>query len=407
MPAFRLLAGLAIAMTALPATAKDGRTLDGSLTYLARIALPPEASVVVEARGATGALLGETRFATEGRQVPLPFTLEIPDGVGADLRAGIFTGGSARWLSETLQVRSGSEDVDLGEVILRPHTPMGFASAMRCGDMRLRLGFAGEKALLDTGTQVIELAQERTASGAKFVSADGRSSVWTKGDTALVELDGTALPECVMIPPETEAAWTARGNEPGWTLEFREGRVRASLDYGTETIEAPLPAPGIADGAFVYDLSEAGLRIRVAETLCHDGMSGMPYPQRVTVEREDRTLEGCGGDPMALLTGPEWVVEDIGGAGIIDSSRVTIAFDRDGRVSGRATCNRYTGAVELSGEGLRVGPVAATMMACPEALMVQERRFLTALETVERFDIDESGGLLLFAAGERVVTARR
>ncbi|MFP4274492.1 MAG: META domain-containing protein, partial [Paracoccaceae bacterium] len=382
MPLFRVPAALALALAGLTAQAQDSRDLEGSLTYPARVALPAEARIVVEARGATGELLGETRLAAEGRQVPLPFTLDIPAGMGADLRAGIFVGGETRWLSETVQVPSGTQDVTLGEVILHPHRPLGFSSALRCGERRLRLVFAGEKALLATDAQVFELTRERTASGAKYASADGRVSVWTRADTARVELDdddGGALPDCVIVPPDPEPAWTARGNEPGWTVEFREGRLRANLNYGSETIRARLPAPGISEGAFVYDLPEAGLRIRVTETLCRDGMTGMPYPRAVTLDHGGETLRGCGGDPMALLTGPEWVVEDIGGTGLIDGSRVTIAFDRDGRASGRATCNRYTGTAELSGEGLRLGPLAGTRMACPEALMAQERRFLATL----------------------------
>jgi len=107
-----------------------------------------------------------------------------------------------------------------------------------------------------------------------------------------------------------------------------------------------------------------------------------------------------------LLAAHPWRVEDIAGGGIIDASNVTLAFAPGGRVSGSGGCNRYTGGVELTGEGLRFGP-AATMIACAEALMAQERRFFEALGRVDRFDIAPDGALVLLAGGETVVTARR
>ena len=57
----------------------------------------------------------------------------------------------------------------------------------------------------------------------------------------------------------------------------------------------------------------------MAETICRDSMTGMPYPETVTVETREQTLRGCGGAPIELLTGREWVVEDISGEGRIDS----------------------------------------------------------------------------------------
>jgi heat shock protein HslJ len=46
------------------------------------------------------------------------------------------------------------------------------------------------------------------------------------------------------------------------------------------------------------------------------------------------------------------------------------------------------------------------MMACPEALMAQERRVFEALEHVDRFDIDATGALVLIGADRPLMTAR-
>lgn len=48
-----------------------------------------------------------------------------------------------------------------------------------------------------------------------------------------------------------------------------------------------------------------------------------------------------------------------------------------------------------------------TMMACPEALMAQESRFLDALARVDGYRIDEAGTLVLTAAKSAAITAKR
>jgi len=104
-----------------------------------------------------------------------------------------------------------------------------------------------------------------------------------------------------------------------------------------------------------------------------------------------------------LLTSKEWIVEDINGQGIIDSSRASLSFDAEGRVSGSTSCNRYFAGYSLNGHRLEINQAATTMMACPEALMQQERRFLNALEAAQRITIDPSGALILQGNGHRML----
>lgn len=91
----------------------------------------------------------------------------------------------------------------------------------------------------------------------------------------------------------------------------------------------------------------------------------------------------------------EWQVEDINGAGIIDSSHVTITFDGEGRVYGSTSCNRYSSDYQLTNEGLTFGHSLATKMACPEALMNQEQKFLDVFNDINQFEINETGALIL------------
>ena len=110
--------------------------------------------------------------------------------------------------------------------------------------------------------------------------------------------------------------------------------------------------------------------------------------------------------PVATSLDGTWVVEDILGGGIIDSSRVTLDFSEQ-RVAGRASCNSYQGTWSLKGGQLSIVDVAVTMMACPEALMNQERRFLDALASTDGMRFDDTGALFLMSGGDDLLRARR
>ena len=111
--------------------------------------------------------------------------------------------------------------------------------------------------------------------------------------------------------------------------------------------------------------------------------------------------------PEGLLLGAEWVIEDIGHAGIIDNSHATLEFRPDGRVGGRGSCNNWSGTYELAGTSLVITGIASTRMACAEALMDQERRFFDVLGAVERFKVTRDGALVLSTAEGGTITARR
>jgi heat shock protein HslJ len=110
--------------------------------------------------------------------------------------------------------------------------------------------------------------------------------------------------------------------------------------------------------------------------------------------------------PAALQSG-EWTVEDIGGRGIVDNSHATLLFGPDGQLAGSATCNRLIATYAVKGAALTISPGGLTMMACPPALMEQERRFVDLLKDVKRYQIDRTGALVLETAAGKTITARR
>src|SRR6056297_3091876 len=122
-------AGLALAQ------ADDTRLVTGTLGYLQRIALPPEAKAIVVAEGRFGAMLGEVTLDPDGQQVPLPFEMTVPSGLSGELSAVIRVHGKAKWVLEGKQFDAGDAPVDLGELTLEPVNPMAFATDYICGDV--------------------------------------------------------------------------------------------------------------------------------------------------------------------------------------------------------------------------------------------------------------------------------
>lgn len=407
LPAFAL--SLILLAASGIAQGEDGmRTLTGELFYRQRIALTPDSVAVVEFRDEQGRVRADSHFATEGRQVPLPFALQVPVDTGGQLRGAIWSHGRPTWLSEPLAVSTGTEPKDVGEIRLHQFEPMGFASRMVCGETEIEIGFIDDQARLRIDGETIDLYPAVSASGARFeAKGDPDTFFWSKGNTALVGLRGQMLPECAPAVPREPETFSASGNEPGWTLQITGAQIRFNLDYGTREIEAPLPRPQRDDGATRYVLPDAGITVRIREQICQDDMTGMPHPASVVIETDERQLRGCGGDPRDLLEGPEWTIETIGGEPLPDEVSVTLKFLEEDRVGGSSGCNRLMGGYELTGEGLSFGTLAGTMMACPEPQMQVEQQFLGMLQQVARFQIDADGGLILEANTGQQITAKR
>lgn len=100
------------------------------------------------------------------------------------------------------------------------------------------------------------------------------------------------------------------------------------------------------------------------------------------------------------LAGTRWQVATIAGQGLPDGVRPTVAFGADGRISGMAGCNRYSGRYRLEGQRLAVSDLASTRRICFPAVMIQEQSLLRVLEDVQRIERN-AGELLLHSSHER------
>ena len=92
---------------------------------------------------------------------------------------------------------------------------------------------------------------------------------------------------------------------------------------------------------------------------------------------------------------------------LLAETEISLNFGADGRLSGSAGCNQYTGGYQSSGGKLTVGTLAATSMMChtPDGVMEQEAQYLAALSTATSYEIagdrvtirDADGAMLLVA----------
>jgi putative lipoprotein len=116
--------------------------------------------------------------------------------------------------------------------------------------------------------------------------------------------------------------------------------------------------------------------------------------------------EGAAGPPHPLV-GTAWRAERIGDEATLDHHGSTLAFASAERVAGSGACNRFSGAVTLSGASIAFGPLASTRMACEPAVMDQEQRFFAALAAARGLRHDEESLELSDADGRVLVRLRR
>lgn len=116
---------------------------------------------------------------------------------------------------------------------------------------------------------------------------------------------------------------------------------------------------------------------------------------------QSQALAGTRWEVTGIHDGRQAVVSLQGG------TRMTLAFDEAGRVSGSAGCNRFTARYDASAAGLRIETPAGTRMACPEpGVMAQEQAFLRALQAVRRARVEGEALELRDAEGALQVRAQ-
>ena len=118
-------------------------------------------------------------------------------------------------------------------------------------------------------------------------------------------------------------------------------------------------------------------------------------------------LAACVSSQQALggdLTGKVWALSELRGAPLVPGTSISAQFTSEGKVSGSAGCNRYSGSYTVSGKDISISaPLASTMMMCESAVMEQESAYLKTLEEVKTFNV--KGDLLTLAGADKTNSA--
>lgn len=124
-----------------------------------------------------------------------------------------------------------------------------------------------------------------------------------------------------------------------------------------------------------------------------------------TEEPAEETAEGTAGALAGVVW--EWqrtTAADGTEVSAADPTRYTLTFMDDGSVGAQFDCNSGGGSYTVDGENMTLGPLATTLMACPEGS--QDQEFAAGLNTVSTFAVDgdtltlglSDGGEMVFSA---------
>lgn len=103
------------------------------------------------------------------------------------------------------------------------------------------------------------------------------------------------------------------------------------------------------------------------------------------------------------LVGPVWQLTAYnngrgGLQSVLAGTQPTAVFEAAGMVTGSGGCNTYSAPFQSTPNSLSIGPIAATRMACDQAIMDQETAYFTAMERTSTYRF-ENGQLVLVEAG--------
>lgn len=127
-----------------------------------------------------------------------------------------------------------------------------------------------------------------------------------------------------------------------------------------------------------------------------------PAPESGAAEAPVQAVPPIAIEPtVAPLADTAWILASLNGRLPADGGTATLSFGADGTASGSDGCNRFSTTFTQQGANLTFGPVAATMMACGDAVMAQAAEFQSTLATVTGFQ--QSNRLLALFAGDVMV----
>jgi heat shock protein HslJ len=189
------------------------------------------------------------------------------------------------------------------------------------------------------------------------------------------------------------------------TLNFENGRVFGSSGcnnyFGTYSIDA----------AGKLQIKKTGTTLMLCypdEIMDQERQFGemLGKVARYCIAADGRlTLNDAKGVALAVfnpqrqeLAGTSWQAAFVEGLSLVAGSKITAAFGTDGKISGSAGCNSYSGGYTASSadKTLDIDGIGLTRMMChqPAGVMEQENNFVVALKAAATYRI-EAGWLTI------------
>jgi heat shock protein HslJ len=259
---------------------------------------------------------------------------------------------------------------------------------------------------------------------------DGSMAIETAYYAALREVTGWSMSDGTLELTGADGQALARfAVEPGASLA---GPTWSLTGYVDSTGQLQPPSPGALStitfdnagqvsgstgcNSFSggYEADDTFLRIGPLATtlmMCADPVGSQEVAMLAAFERVASyaltadVLEMMDADGNVLLTWASaapieeiaWVLTTLpGGAPVADGTFTTLLL-ADGRLSGNAPCNQYSGDYTLEGTSISIGSIVRTRMACPN--LDQEDAYLNALQEVTSYAIEDNILVLAGADG--------
>ena len=217
-------------------------------------------------------------------------------------------------------------------------------------------------------------------------------------------------------PALAQETYRATGTEPFWsaTIDARTIRVQQA---GKPDVVVAKPRVIIGFAGEVYRTPR--IKLNITHATCSDGMSDRVYRDTVTVTVDGRTLRGCGGEQPPVVqpgpgTGPaaaidgEWAIQSVNGRPVAPRTSPDVTFS-GGRISGDASCNRFSGSYRFARGRLTAGPLLSTRRACVIPGGNQQEAMILRLFEQQLSVSSNRGGKLVLTGrrGETIVLVRR
>ncbi len=190
--------------------------ISGTVAYRERIALPPDAKVIVSLEdvtrsGKSGRFIAQQTIRPTA-QVPVPFSLRyIPAAIDRSHRYAITASildsqDGVIWTSEEpVAISFNGPEKPIAIVLQRAVNPNAAAAptansgmAYKCDDIEFIAKFGADKVQILLAGRTLVLPQVVSGSGARY--SDGRNTYWSKGNEALLEINGVSYQGCKTDP---------------------------------------------------------------------------------------------------------------------------------------------------------------------------------------------------------------